>query len=124
MKTILVGMFVAALILWVSVAGAQQVSSAHRCETCEKIMGKETPESSLSSDKDFREHGMFQVCQHCLDRKMDKQAQAAYTQLARKYKWNSIAHNTSERVKSSAADYRGYREMLARRKAGCLLAAK
>jgi hypothetical protein len=38
---------------------------------------------------------MFQVCQQCLDKKMDKQAQATYVQVARKYKWNSIAHNKS-----------------------------
>lgn len=95
----------------------------HRCEICGKMLGKEVPESALSKDSDFKQHGMFQVCQHCLDKTVDRDVQKNYTRLALKYKWNSIAHNETMEVKIASAAYRARQEMLAREKSKNLLAS-
>ena len=72
-----------------------------RCAVCDKTLGSDAPESALSADPDFKQHNMFQCCQTCLDKKMDKQAQRVYTEISRKYKWSSISHNKSVAFKAN-----------------------
>lgn len=93
MKLLVVAMCVVLIIITAPPARAQSGRFVVRCEVCHRILGKEVPESQLSQDPDFKMNGMFQVCQHCLDKKMHRQAQANYVRIAQKYKWNSIAHN-------------------------------
>ena len=88
-----IGALIAALAFFSSSGAGQPIVS--RCENCGKLLGKETPDTELSADPEFKSYGMFQVCQTCMDKKMDRNVQATYTQVARKYKWNSIAHNKS-----------------------------
>jgi len=93
MKQILPVVCFVAMLFSAVAARAQRVPAYVKCQSCGKIIGKEVPESQLSSDADFKRYGMFQTCQTCLDKKMNKNTQAFYIQVVRKYKWNSIAHN-------------------------------
>jgi len=92
MRTALILICIAGAAIAVPRAEGQ---SAGACAICGKALGRDVPESTLSADPDFKQLGMFQVCQTCMDRKMDRRTQDAYTQVARKYKWNSISHNKS-----------------------------
>lgn len=91
------------ILLGVSIAlGAAQSAQAEpgfttgkRCAVCNKTLGVEVPESTLSADPEFKEHDMFQCCQTCLDKRMDKRAQRTYTEVSQKYKKSSISHNRS-----------------------------
>lgn len=69
--------------------------NATACVCCGRTLGRDVPESALSADPDFKQLGMFQCCQACMDKKMDKGTQLTYTKIAQKYKWNSISHNKS-----------------------------
>lgn len=101
MKTLAILGLVFGFILSVSTVVAQNAAPPARCECCGKVLGKEVAESRLSSDPDFKAHGMFQTCKACMDRKMDAGAQRSYEQVALKYKWNSIAHNKCIAYKAS-----------------------
>ncbi|MEI6634065.1 MAG: hypothetical protein WCP22_09645 [Chlamydiota bacterium] len=81
----------------IAVPPAQRHSSeaAGTCVRCGKAFGRDVPESALSADPDFKQLGMFQCCQTCMDKNMDRRTQGTYTQVALKYKWTSIAHNKS-----------------------------
>ncbi|MDD5557750.1 MAG: hypothetical protein PHN82_10970 [bacterium] len=93
MKTLILVACVAAVAAAVQPAAAENPVAASRCEACGKLIGREVRGTELSEDPDFKQNGMFQVCQECLDGKMNREAQASLTQLAMRYKWNSIAHN-------------------------------
>lgn len=95
MRMILVAAAVLIAISAPAVRTENPGSANGRCECCGKFLGKEVPESPLSSDPDFKQNNMFQVCQICLDKKMDRRTQDMYAGIARKYKWNSINHNRS-----------------------------
>lgn len=97
MRMVPVLMCVWVVMLAVPQAGAQPGGA---CVACGKTLGLQVPESALSADPDFKQHGMFQCCQTCLDRKMNRQTQLTYTKTAQKYKWNSISHNKALVFKS------------------------
>jgi hypothetical protein len=102
MKTIYILFCLAIAMLLAQPAHSEPREAAGgRCVVCGKALGSDAPESALSADPDFKQHDMFQCCQACLDRKMDKQAQRLYTEISRKYKWSSISHNKSVAFRAS-----------------------
>jgi hypothetical protein len=95
MRTALILMCIASAAIAVPLAQGQSPEAAEACVVCGKALGRDVPESTLSVDPDFKQLGMFQVCQTCMDKKMDRATQNTYTRVAQKYKWNSISHNKS-----------------------------
>jgi len=95
MRTALILICIAGAVIAVPPAQGQSPEAAGTCVCCGKVLGRDVPESTLSADPDFKQLGMFQCCQTCIDKKMDRQTQNTYTKVAQKYKWNSIAHNKS-----------------------------
>lgn len=96
MRTVLLLMCVSVVMVAVPQAGAQP---ANTCVACGKTLGLQVPESALSADPDFKQLGMFQCCQACMDKRMDRNTQNAYIKVAQKYKWNSITHNKALALK-------------------------
>jgi hypothetical protein len=95
LKTMLAALCATVITLAASHAPGESPPTGTRCDTCGRILGAEVPDTAISKDLDFKRLDMFQTCQHCLDKKMDRMAQAKYFNVVRKYKWNSIEHNKS-----------------------------
>jgi hypothetical protein len=95
MKMALILICITGAAIAVPLAQGQSPEGAGMCVCCGKTLGRDVPESTLSADPDFKQLGMFQCCQTCMDKKMDRRTQNTYTTVAKKYKWNSISHNKS-----------------------------
>lgn len=102
MRTVLILVALSGVALAAEPVKATQNPTA--CVCCGRTLGRDVSESTLSADPDFKQLGMFQCCQPCMDKKMDRQTQLTYTKVAQKYKWNSISHNKSMAFKFGRRD--------------------